>query len=1392
MTDFFTPKRDFFSSKRDFFSPRRDFFSPRKGGELVGKIPEWYKPASSPPENIPQKPKQEKSAGKLALSIAEDLVFMAVGEILLEGIGGIVVAGVRGAKTIENAATLAKIIFKGSKVVGGTAGLATSSLIQGEKPKEAVQGAIAAQVLGYGIAKVGKYAVGKIKAITPEPVKQSVKDVYDKTYNWLFHGGNARPEDIKDIHKELLSVINLGNTVRRKAEEELGKLINNPQDIRELTGIIEKKVIDNPNIIPNLPQEKALNVLKVIKNLPINKYSAEPHFLFELAKLPEIEQAAKHILEKYPTLAKYDDLYKYSTEAYYKLIEDKIGPEALKQVKKEVAEVWQRSFAKVKSLEEMTTALAKGEKIGPRIVFRDYVHEKVGSDAFKNELRETKQLIKTLEELRDKKLLEDTKSATKIISEFKKIVKQLERVRVPEIREAQKISKVLTQSISDLENIAAEFPKEINISPIKEEITKAIASIGNVSKIVDKEVIIAPLKNVIREIDYLLDVIPNKTLKAPSISRILSYGDSDVKRYFISTITRERISFIKKELEKSIKDTSPLGKERTKFLKNQLKNLIKAENEKIKELLPLQKRLRSLKQETNKAIRHLSKLGIVTRGLLKQQERDLTLKNLEKLRDLLPSLMPRDIKSMIEKVHNMYYSRTGLPAKIGLKKGDTVTSPFEYQIEKITSEVLGSFNNYLNSVAGYLKERRYSTLIAKYADDILTKVGGEAGYRIEYKSNRDFADVVTNTHIIPIAIDRIKKLVTKWISEGKCIETEIKGFSGLTTGSARKFLVPYAARTQEEMVNGLAKLNGLAEENAAKLFSALSSQRLIGQFPELGIMVHKDIYELLGHSIRPLFAGKMMLFDSSKDMMGVILGANTLFKRIQMLFGIIHYKALTTAAIGTGRTKELGKAWESVFRSDDWFKEHVLPMQKEIVDLFEKHNLKTTFFLSSFDDVREQFERMMLQDKLNPLIKLAGKVVNKTGLTWLSAEFDKRLWDRMFYTLKCMSARNILAEMEKGNITKETAESFLNKLGSAFGGNYEWLFMRRIARNAARFLFFAPDWYLTMIRHLTGAVSGHELFSDFFRRIFLLHYALANEMSWQLTGKTTWERFQETHNWEDLFRVPLISVDPQTGKYKRSNINLLGFETEGLELLGFIPMFDFLYEYSTTNKSAREAAGDAAVKWSKHVANKKGPLANSIYELFRSMGAGEGLSLLKAAPLPIIASTFNLMFNRNVTFTEAGDRVPAGLLATLYQTGIKFRTEMELSKYYRIEMRKKVTPEEAKVIIDRAYNDIEVVTDKVRAVEVPAKLSSDNPKTWFYNMMKSTIMEDLNDNYKSDINEIVKGRLSAGELEQKIFEDFEGTAISYHPAFRKYVSSALRTLINKHYQKYRREHAGEE
>ena len=1383
-----------------------------------------------------EKKTEDISVPKLALSIGMDLGFMALGSLIGNVGGGAATTALVGTRLAQNSIRLAQILTKVGRVTGETAGLATSSYIQGSKPEEAIKGAISAQAIGYGAMKALKYGAKGVKAITPAPVKEKIVEKKDKVYNWLFHGGNARPEDIKDVHKEVLDTINLSTTVRRNAEYEVKKLTNSPNDWLGLLNIVEREVAKNPELIPDLPQDKALEVIKRIKTFPINEYSAEIHFIWEIAKMPQIEKEARHILEKYPTLSKYDNLYKHSTDAYYKTIADKIDPALFQQLGLETAEIQKRINNKLETFERIASGIIRNEPIT--------------ADILKTEIKETKALIKTLDDMRSQRLLDNPKDVGKIISNLNSTVKQLSKVSMSEIREVSKISDILTKSIADIERVSKEFPVEVNITPAINKIREAMSRVSVIDNAEQRKAIQILLKEASKDIRNIEKQYPQVELKK-TIQRLSSSKTKEelTKEAFRQQLNSHKalinqLKIFKKQipqeyrkafngfieaLDKTATDLSKkvyLSVDELAKAKNQIETAISSienilsktpalDTSKVKNLLEgikrvsntlsnkeardtvvlqLERSLQDLKkivsqdlQKQLKGLRHtiesignsISKLGVVRSGLLKQQLKELTLTKTNEIRNLLPNIIPKDRKVAVDYVHNMYYPRIGLPAKLGMKDYDVVTGEYEYQMERVATEVLNAYKEYVENVAKYLKERKYPTLLGKYADDILSNK------RIEYKTNRDFADIVTNAYSIPVMIDRVRNVLNKWKLENKYIATPLQGIRDVTTGREMTVLVPYVSSSKDDLIKSLASLNGLEEEKAGQLLSSLMSRKLVGEIPELGVVVHRDIYELIGNTIKPLFAGKMMMFDSTKNITQGLSSANTIIKRINMLFGIIHYKALTTAAIGTGRVKELGKAMHSIFRSDEWFRENILPMQREIYELTQKYNIKSTFFLANFDDVREQIQRMMLRERINPIIK----IMDKLGFIKLAGEFDKRLWDRMFYTLKCASARNVLGELEKGRITKETAESFLDKLGSAFGGNYEWLFMRQSAREFTRFLLFAPDWYLTMIRHLTSSVKGHELFGDFFRRIFLLHYALANEISWQTTGQTTYERYLESKDWNDLFRVPIVSIDPITGKYKRSYINLLGFEIEGIELLGIGALHDFIYELLTTNKSVKEAALDASEKWAKHVANKKGPLFSSLFTFYKSLGQGDVTELLKVFPAPIFASSFNYVINRNVTFTEAGEKVPAELIAVLYQTGIKFQSNKALVDAYRDKLRKKVSPQEARIILNEIQSEIKAVTDRVRAVKVPVRLQSDNPKTWFDNAMRSAIIEDIKRNYKSDIEKIVKGEMSREMLRRKVLMDFQGTTISYHPKFRKYVEDALRNMLNKDYQKYRREHA---
>ena len=923
-------------------------------------------------------------------------------------------------------------------------------------------------------------------------------------------------------------------------------------------------------------------------------------------------------------------------------------------------------------------------------------------------------------------------------------------------------SDVWKKELKDTEQLIGELAglREEKLLANREDINKIINGLKTTVNQL-KRVRISELKETVKVKDDILKVaydIENVLVKLPENEVLTPVVDilKDISQKIPKVKTEEELSEVKRGLKEAIS-----------FINYHYKKTFGKEVEAIgDELIRISK--------------DISKISLVKQGLLKQQIKDLTLKKADEIRGLLAKIIPYDARPILELRHQMYYIRTGLPAKIsrGIEEPTSVSS--EAQLEGIWNMLASQgFHQEDIETLRHLKTRRYPFLLTKYTDEL------KKGLMPIYARGRTFSDNVAHTYIMPQALREMKNILDEFYTKNRTIE-----HIDLRYKPNPIWHLPYVAKSREDLIATTARLNNMPLREAESFISGHSN--LFRTIPEElgGYYLHKDFYEFLAHSFRPLLSGRVNIFDiSDKGLWGGLSKVNTLLKRVQVLFGLIHFKSLTTAAYGIGRGKELKTAWESVLKGDEWFKDHIVPMEKDVNDLIRKYNIKTTFYLSSYDDIREQIQRFIGEKTL------AGKIayyVDKVGFLKLAAGFDKLLWDRLFYTVKCASARNILRELEEGKITKEVAENFLNKLGAVFGGNYEWLFMKPQAREFIRLLLFAPDWYLTLTRHLTGSIEGHPFFADFFRRIFLLHYLIANEVSYHLTGKTTYENFQETKDWRDLFNIPLVSIDPKTGRYKRTQINLLGFEIEGMELVGVLPFYDFLYEYFTTNKSVKEAAKDATGKWAKYFAGKTSPMAGSTIDTYNSFRRGDVTGMLYASPLPIFLSIGNTILNRNVTFNEAGEKVPGSLLMALYSTGMKFRAISSLSEDMQLQLRRKVDREEATRILNNYWNTINAVTEKVRAVPTKMPLKSDDPKRWFEAAMMSAIAKEIDKNRMSDIKDFENGKIGYYDLARKVIEDFQGTALSYYPLFPKYLDKALRLKIGEKEREYRREYAGEE
>jgi hypothetical protein len=256
----------------------------------------------------------------------------------------------------------------------------------------------------------------------------------------------------------------------------------------------------------------------------------------------------------------------------------------------------------------------------------------------------------------------------------------------------------------------------------------------------------------------------------------------------------------------------------------------------------------------------------------------------------------------------------------------------------------------------------------------------------------------------------------------------------------------------------------------------------------------------------------------------------------------------------------------------------------------------------------------------------------------------------------------------------------------------------------------------------------------------------------------------------------MYSIDPVTGRWKKSFVNVIGFELEGPELIGVIPLYDAIHESLVTAKTPKEIAKDVAGKWVRYLVSKESTIFKTIVEASSGAMREDLQAIFEATPVPIIASSLNTMFNRRVTFNEAGDKVPSMLLGVLYQFGLKYQATKTLSDGLKTELLTYADRDKAIGILRNYRNAIETIGLKMRATGIPARLMSDSPNRLFENSLKSVLKNHIKINYKGDIHKMATGEISEVELSRRILDRLDGTIISYYPNFSRLVYNIIQEI----------------
>lgn len=1232
----------------------------------------------------PEKKEEKKdflNTLKIVGNIALDIGIMALGARLGGPVGGAAGVFLKNAASAGLSLERAYKIIKGAetvgKIVGETAALSGLEVARGKKAEEAIRGALDAQILGLLFPRGIRTAIWVGKKIIPESVRKPIAEAIKNTvHKWLFDSQIS-----KKFYDSVLpdAVRLLGNKehIHRLASREFSQMIQSG-DYQKLGQLVAPYLRDAGFYehvgVKQVPSaDKMEKIIRELTELPKNKQSAVPYVLLELSQFIRHAYGDKAVNA---FAKKYPVLFK--DHQLYKWATEDYFSLISKEISPERLGHIETFVGKtipdsVKIAAERTNALVSGIRNG---FIDDYPkHLEETQTALRN-------AITAIHSAQKQGIVakEASRQLSDVVALFNKADLYLSKITPSSLKEFTRIKAALDDVVGNLNSSSAKILGILQSMP-------SIKGSG--------------IYNDLRALhDHLVDV-------RGYLKRLAGMDE------LVSSRRISEVAEIANTISSKLKDIGGLSAEAKKTLQSSLRDI--ATSAKTIETIYL--------------YRH---------GLTKEYKRatDVISNAMRQVEEVFPNLAPRDIKSMYDFAHKVYYSRIGLPPKIAFRPTEAEEKTLEYQMEHVLSQYRQDFGE----IFSHLKQRRYPTLFSKYYEEI------SSGIHPVFDPRYDFPSAIAATYVLPQSLRQYRNWLYN-LSDDLVLDRPLVGYHPMETK-----LIPGVLR------------------EANKIPKEFASQYKTIQVAGEQFFVNSDVMRWLDRMLHPVLSGRSNIFQSGKGLWGGVSTMNTLAKRIAVMFGVIHMKSLSTAAYGIGETKSLAKAWRAFFSGDRWFYENVVPLQEEVVRAINDYRLKTKFLLPDFDDPREMLQRLRLGEKLQPVID----IIDKTGVLKVSGELDKRLWDRLFYTLKASAANKIVQDLKAGRISKETAEKLLDSVTSAFGGNYEWLYMKPGAREFIRFMLFAPDWYLSLTRHFTKSVSGDVYFADFFRRIFLLHYVLANEVSWNLNRKTTYEQFLETGDWNDLFRVPLYSIDKKTGQWKKSYLNFLGFEIEALQLLGVLFVLDGFHELMTTNKTLKQVANDVASKWVNYILSaKRSSILRMVNDVLQAADKKSLSFLLRALPVPILGSAMHTLLDRHVVFTQSGEKAPAELILPLYQMGIKYHATELVSEGLRKDLLRIANEEEANKILSKYATEIATIGEKLRNVPVKYKLESDNPKTIFENSLRVAIAYHINSRWADEIETAVAEKKDLTDIYQRILASFDGTVISYHPKFKDILASQI-------------------
>jgi len=418
-------------------------------------------------------------------------------------------------------------------------------------------------------------------------------------------------------------------------------------------------------------------------------------------------------------------------------------------------------------------------------------------------------------------------------------------------------------------------------------------------------------------------------------------------------------------------------------------------------------------------------------------------------------------------------------------------------------------------------------------------------------------------------------------------------------------------------------------------------------------------------------------------------------KAIELSSSVIHFPALASAALGIKHGKlALGVLGDLIKNStfqkdlDEFYEQRMSGILKVYTDFMNKNPniVKNKDILSAMDVPMGRGQFGYLQEMVNFLndsgIKDAMSKVPGVGaamkpatrvLKGITVDLEDLLWNKYVPLLKGTIVKEIIEKGEREGLHPQEIYNQITRVKDALGGQSIWYTLSPNANSIIRLVAFAPDWYVTLTKHVTRMLDGTPEFATFIPRVLSLSSTIANALSIAFTGEGIFERFTKTHDLRDLGRFPIpVLIKSPNGTLERKiiHIDLFGYQAEGLEFLGILPLMDSLIKYSTTIQSKplealKIAVTEAFNDWGKFIMSKSGigiQILKGSGEHVRDNPVSAIIGGVLSRYVPIFVSSLFRLFPYVVDKDPNMDTMKKTELWLLSMFGARIRTATNLSE----------------------------------------------------------------------------------------------------------------------------------